>query len=81
MNNSREVAEWVATAVQRSIEDQGRSKKSVADETGIPHPTFYRKVAGHGEFRLSELLAIADTLGVPPQTFVPPAFAGARAAA
>ena len=69
-----QVAEWTATAVKDAIADAGRSLKSVADETGIPYATFFRKTRGHTEFQFSELLKIAEALGVSPAAFTPPVF-------
>lgn len=67
---AQEVADKVAAGILRS----GRSKSSVAAEVGIPSTTFGRKINGHVEFSLSELLRIADALGVAPASFVPAAF-------
>lgn len=72
MNNTH--VTWTARAVQGAIQDAGRSKKSVSDETGIPYPTLNRKIAGKAEFSFTELLLIADAVGVRPSAFTPPQF-------
>ena len=71
---SNQVVEWTAAAVREAIADAGRSKTSVSDETGIPYPTLNRKTAGKSEFSFSELLLIAEALGVSPTRFTPPPF-------
>ncbi|WP_223690069.1 helix-turn-helix domain-containing protein [Leifsonia poae] len=73
MNNP--VIEWSARAVRDAIADAGRSKRSVSDETGIPYPTLNRKLAAKSEFSFTELLMLADALGVAPKQFTPPVFA------
>lgn len=70
-----ELMKETAKAVQEALQDANRSKKSLSDETGIPYPTLNRKMAAQTEFRFSELLAIAEALGVSPATFTPRAFA------
>lgn len=80
---SNQVIEWTARAVRDAIADSSRSKTSLSDETGIPYPTLNRKTAGKSEFSFTELLLIADALGVSPCIFTPPQFqrrAGAVAA-
>lgn len=67
---ARELADKVAACILRS----GHSKASVAVGAGIPYTTFTRKINGHTEFTLSELLRIAAVLGVPPSTFAPSVF-------
>lgn len=73
MDNSpaKELADKVAATILRS----GRTKASVARESGIPKTTFARKLDGHVEFTFSELLRIARVLGVSPSLFTPSAFA------
>ena len=73
---AKEVADKVAASILRS----GRSKASVATQAGIPATTFGRKINGHVEFTLSELMRIAETLEVAPSALIPAAFY-ARAAA
>lgn len=72
MNN--QVTEWTAQAVRDAIADARRSKTSLSDETGIPYPTLNRKVAGKSEFSFTELLLVAEALGVSPHQFTPPQF-------
>ena len=75
---SNRIIEWTAAAVRDAIVDAGRSKTSLCDETGIAYPTLNRKVAGKSEFSFTELLLIADALGVAPSAFTPPPFQRAR---
>lgn len=63
-----------AKAVREAIEDAGRSKRSISDETGIPYPTLNRKLAGKNEFTFRELYLLSEALGVPPYRLTPPAF-------
>lgn len=67
---AREIADKVAAAILRS----GRSKASVARDAGIPYTTFGRKLDGHVEFTFSELLRLAEVLGVAPSSLVPAEF-------
>lgn len=71
---SNQTTEWSAQAVREAIRSDGRTKLSLSEETGIPYPTLNRKLAAKTEFRFSELLAIAEALGVSPALFTPPAF-------
>lgn len=73
--------DWTAAAVRKAIEESGRTKRSISDSTGIPYPTLNRKLDGKGEFSFSDLLAIAESLTVPPARFTPPAFLPADMAA
>ena len=72
---SKSHTEWTARAVQEAIEDSSRSKMSLSDETGIPYSTLNRKLQANAEFTFSELLLIAEALGVRPSQFTPPEFA------
>ena len=78
MSNS--VAESVAKLVREAISESGRTKMSLSDKTGIPYPTLNRKLAGKTEFSFSELLELAEALGVSPAAFTPPQFRSVRAA-
>lgn len=71
---SNAITEWTAKAVRDAVADAGRSKTSLSDETGIPYPTLNRKMAGKSEWSFSELLLVADALGVSPSAFTPPQF-------
>ena len=73
---ANEVADKVAAAILRS----GRSKNSVAIAAGFAGTTFNRKINGHVEFTFSEVLRIANVVGVPPSELIPAEFL-ARAAA
>lgn len=69
------VASEVGSVVDSAIKSAGRTKVSVSEESGIPYPTLNRKVAGKSEFSFTELLLIAECLGVSPSIFVPSQFA------
>lgn len=68
------VANDSARLVQEAIEDSGRSKRSVSDETGIPYPTLNRKLKAQTEFSFTELFLLSEALGVPPWKFTPAVF-------
>lgn len=70
-----QIAEQVAGIVSRAIVAAGKTKKQIAEATGIPYTTLGRKLLGTTEFTFTELKMIADALGVAPSTFTPPAFA------
>lgn len=67
---ARELADRVAASILRS----GQSKAAVAAAAGIPLTTFNRKINGHTEFTLGELLRIAGVLNIAPSTYMPTAF-------
>ncbi|MDI6024501.1 helix-turn-helix transcriptional regulator [Leucobacter sp. UT-8R-CII-1-4] len=71
---NRNIVADSAKLVQAAIEDAGRSKRSLSDETGIPYPTLNRKLKAQTEFSFTELFAIAEALGVPPWKFTPTLF-------
>ena len=68
--------EWIAAAIRHALLDAGRTKRAVADETGIPYPTLNRKISGKRDFTLSELLSIAEATNTHPAAFIPPQFRG-----
>ncbi|WAC68868.1 helix-turn-helix domain-containing protein [Microbacterium sp. SL75] len=68
------LAKLTADKVAASILRAGRSKASVASAAGIPTSTFGRKIDGHVEFTLGELLRIARAVGVSPSEYVPAEF-------
>lgn len=61
---------WSVAAVNDAITDSGRTKRSIAEETGIPYPTLNRKLSGKTDFTLSELFLLAEAMQVPPSRFV-----------
>lgn len=78
MNHS--IAQELADKVAASILRADRSRRSVAAAAGIPATTFKRKIDGHVEFTMGELIRIARVLDVSPSTLVPPAFLARDAA-
>lgn len=74
------ITQAVADKVAAEILKSGRSKSSVAVSVGIPATTFNRKIHGHVEFTVSEILRIAEELNVAPSRLVPALFTKAVAA-
>ncbi|WP_341935302.1 helix-turn-helix transcriptional regulator [Microbacterium sp. LWO14-1.2] len=74
------IAQELADKVAASILRAGRSKTSVAAAAGIPGTTFNRKINGHVEFTMGELVRIARVLEVAPSTLTPSAFLARDAA-
>lgn len=70
---AQEIADKVAAAILRS----GRSQTSVAAAAGIPLTTFNRKLNGHTEFGIGELIRIARALGINPSELMPAALLAA----
>lgn len=66
-NNTKQISDKVASAIARN----DRSLASVAEAVGIPKTTFNRKINGRTDFYMGELIAIAVTLGVGLDEFVP----------
>lgn len=67
-------AQQIAQQVREAIAERDLTKSSVAETAGIPWATFSRKINGHSEFTVSELLRIAAAIGVRPGALLPPAF-------
>lgn len=55
----------VAQTVDEAIKAGGYSQQAMANETGIPRVTLRRRLSGASPFNVSELDAIARTLGIP----------------
>ena len=69
-----------ATLVAAAIIRADRTKTWTAEKVGIPPTTFARKINGHTEFLMSELLAIAEVLEVHPASLIPSSFRASEAA-
>jgi len=67
-------ATWTGSAIRAALADTGVSQKALSDTTGIPYPTLRRKLGGHKDFTLAELLVIAEAMHVHPSVLVPPQF-------
>lgn len=52
---TKQIADCVAAAIHRS----GKSQSAVALATGIPKTTLGRKINGHTDFTMTELVSIA----------------------
>lgn len=59
----------VALRVRDAMESAGRSARSLATETAIPHVTLARRLSGAVPFRVDELDRIAAALGVTTASF------------
>lgn len=75
-NTATEIGEKVDAAISQA----GRTKASVAEEIGMPWVTFSRKIRGHSEFSASDMIRIAQVLGVEADIFLPKPFRTAIAA-
>ena len=68
---SSEIRTNVAERVRSALKTQGRSQLSLSLEIGIPNTTLGRKLAGHIDFTVSEVFAIARALSVPASDLLP----------
>lgn len=66
-NTTAEIALKVAAAIGRSA----YSQRAVAKAAGIPSTTFARKIGGHTDFTIIELIAIARILDLALEDFLP----------
>ena len=66
-NITAQVALKVAAAIGRSA----YSQRAVAKEAGIPSTTFTRKIGGHTDFTIVELITVARILGLTLEDFLP----------
>ena len=73
-------AERIALNVSQAIVIAGKSKNWLAEDSGIPYSTLGRKLKGDTEFTITEILAVAESLGIHPSRLLTPEF-GVRAAA
>ena len=64
----------VALRVAATITNQNRSKKSVAEASGIPLTTFIRKLENKTPFTIPDIGNVAVVLQVHPVTLFPAAF-------
>lgn len=70
----------VAKTVTESLKAGGYSEKAMAEATGIPRVTLRRRLSGTSPFNVSELDAIARTLGIPIRNLTDPATSDGDAA-
>ena len=75
---SNEVRAEVAARVRSALGTQGRSQLSLSLEVGIPNTTLARKLAGHIDFTVSEVYAIAQALHLPGSDLLPETLTGKR---
>lgn len=50
------------TKLKELIDDSGMTMVAVASKSGILRATLYNKLSGHGEFTVSEIEGLSDTL-------------------
>lgn len=62
-----ETADKVAAAIGRS----NLTRSEIAEKAFIPRTTLNRKIAGAGEFTLTEISSIALALGIDPAELLP----------
>ena len=70
-----------ADVVYKAVRKAERTNKWVAEKAGIALSTFNRKLAGHVDFTVSELMNIAKALGIPAHSLLPAEFHGTVALA
>lgn len=62
----------VADHVTRAIQAAGASLREISDVTGLSIESLRRRLAGTREFKGTEVVAIADHLGIPAGSLVAP---------
>nr|WP_236571246.1 XRE family transcriptional regulator [Microbacterium hydrocarbonoxydans] len=62
----------VAEAVVRELAAAGETAPWLADRSGIAVKTLQAKLASRRDFTVTELASIADVLGIPIASLVPP---------
>lgn len=83
-NPTNNINTEVALRIAATMTNQGRSKKGVAEASGIPLTTFSRKLNGGAhaaQFTVTEIALIADALNIHPAKLFPASFLEARIAA
>ena len=72
MDNKPSTSGHAAVAVAEAMEQVGMSRLALAEASGIPAATLYRRLRGYAPgFTLDELGRIADALGVDMLRFIP----------
>jgi transcriptional regulator with XRE-family HTH domain len=61
----------IGAAVKRAITQHGTSENKVAQAIGLPRTTFYRRATGHASFTGSDLIKIAQHLGIDARDLLP----------
>lgn len=62
--NAQAISDAVAASIRTAIRNHGETIRSVSDAAGIPYTTLQRKLAGFTSFKVTELLRIANALGI-----------------
>ena len=78
---TQEIRKEVASLVAFELVKAERTKKWLAEKSGIPLSTLARKLGGFGDFTFTELHSIAVALNVSPSAFVPDIFSSEKAVA
>lgn len=66
-----ERSRYVAAEVRAELGRQNLSERRLATEIGMTQSQISWRMQAKGDFRVTELLAIADVLGVPVTNFLP----------
>lgn len=69
-----DIAELLGGSVARQLEAKRLTVQDLHRMTDIPYTTLRRKVRGLDEFRFSELVLVAEALGIKPSDLVPTVF-------
>ena len=69
-----ETKQEASQIILKAILDAERSQQWVANKSGIPISTLRRKLRGHTDFRLCEVVNIAVALNVQPADLLPSPF-------
>jgi len=63
-SNAQAISDAVATSIRATIRERDETIRSVSDVSGIPYTTLQRKLTGFTSFKVTELLRIANALGI-----------------
>ncbi|QLQ37951.1 helix-turn-helix domain-containing protein [Micromonospora robiginosa] len=67
----KNIAEHISSEVRAELARQRRPQRDIADVLGISVNQVSERIRGDVEWRVSELVAVADLLGVPLIQFLP----------
>lgn len=70
-----------AEAILAAMNEADRTQRWTSDRAGISYPTFRRKLAGGGDFTVSEVSRIARVLHCQPSKLLPEEFQAIAGAA
>lgn len=61
--NSHGITAGTAALIKKAVEESGKSVEDVAQITGIPYSTLYRRVHGQTDITVTQLYAVAKATG------------------